>query len=237
MKLDIDFNFWANLDTEKYPGLKKLPHSPNLTDFSNMSAASEKFRSRGIPDEIAPTLLSEMSKIYSVVIPAYLSVFQEYTFDRTSVVWRLNTIMAENMHFDTPADPMLVHFARMFVNLDSQPRIWQTSWPISHAVEMMRGKVDQNLLQSLSANDLWAHINKSVFGKNSKQFWDEQPRHVIFFDPGDVWVVDSRQISHQIFYGRRALSIDFFTDPTKMKNPSKFYLEIAEQFRRDNLGN
>ena len=50
-------------------------------------------------------------------------------------------------------------------------------------------------------------------------------------DPGDVWIVDSRQIAHQIFYGRRALSIDFSVKRESMENPDRHYLSFVDRFR------
>ncbi|WP_165448722.1 Kdo hydroxylase family protein [Rhizobium ruizarguesonis] len=229
----VDFDFWASLDTDKYPGLKKLPHSPDLTDLSNMNDAAKKMKARDVPEELVPKLCAEMSRIYQAVIPAYQAIFGEYQFMKSSVVWRLNTIMAENLHLDTPADLSPHHFARMFVNLDTQPRIWQTSWTAADVSEILKGKMPSEALEA-PANVLWMKMNLSTFGKNSSEFWDEQPRHVAFFDPGDVWIVDSRQVAHQIFYGRRAVSIDFFVDPAKMLNPTKHYVAIAEKFRAEN---
>ena len=60
---------------------------------------------------------------------------------------------------------------------------------------------------------------------------------MIYFDPGDIWIVDSRLISHQIFYGRRAISIDFFVEPASMLNSSKHYLALAKKYRSDRLAN
>lgn len=234
LNTNIDFDFWAGLDTDLYPALKKMPHSPNMSDLSDVEDLAKRLKKREVPTQLIGIICDNMVKIYNLLLPIYSKVFSDYEFERTNVVWRLNTIMAENLHLDTPADPSPHHFARMFVNLDNQPRIWQTSWPIDHVEGIMKGKVPSDIIRDSSANDLWAYLNKSVFGKSSKEWWDNQPRHVAFFAPGDVWIVDSRQISHQIFYGRRAVSIDFFIDPSKMLHPERYYLSIAERFRAEN---
>lgn len=234
LKLDIDFDFWASLDAEQFPALKKFGHSPDLSNLTNMTQAVSKAQSKGVPDDLIGTMCKEMSKFYATLLPVYQSIFSDYEFHKTNVVWRLNTIRTENMHLDCYANPSPYHFARMFVNLDTQPRIWQTSWPYEDVVKLARGKVPADVLETATANDLWYYINKSVFGKSSREWWDDQPRHVAYFDPGDVWIVDSRQVSHQIFYGRRAASIDFFIKPEKMLDPGKYYLSIADRFREEN---
>ena len=150
-------------------------------------------------------------------------------------MWRLNTILNENMHVDQYSDEIEQHFARMFVNLDSQPRIWQTSWTADDMVRNQRGKIPPRFLEGKTRGQIWSELSALTFGRDAREWWDDQPRHVAYFDPGDVWIVDSRQIAHQIFYGRRALSIDFLVEKESMKNPDRHYLEIAARYRRENL--
>ena len=101
-------------------------------------------------------------------------------------------------------------------------------------VQQAMGTIPPGQLKKLDRGQVWSKLNSSFFGQNSREWWDDQPRHIAFFAPGDVWVVDSRQVAHQIFYGRRALSIDFSVPKQHMKNPARHYLEIAENFRTDN---
>ena len=85
--------------------------------------------------------------------------------------------------------------------------------------------------QTCDGGEIFTEINRAAFGGKSWVWWDRGLRHVAYFDPGDVWAVDSRQRAHQIFYGRRAVSFDYFVDPASMKRPERHYLQIAEQFR------
>jgi len=98
-------------------------------------------------------------------------------------------------------------------------------------------KIDMKIYETGTRAQIWMELNKVAFGGLSKVWWDQQPRHVIYFAPGDVWAVDSRQVAHQIFYGRRALSVDFVVDVDSMKNPTKHYLNLAEDFRQRALSN
>ena len=75
-----------------------------------------------------------------------------------------------------------------------------------------------------------------TFTGDPRKWWDNRPRHVAYFQPGDVWAVDSRQVAHQIFYGRRAISIDFTVDTTTMLDPGRHYLALLDRFRRERLG-
>jgi hypothetical protein len=143
-------------------------------------------------------------------------------------VWRLNTIRNENLHVDTYNQLFPEHFARLFINLDREPRIWQTSYTVEEIAVRWAEAVTG---QEADGGEVFVALNRAAFGGKSKIWWDNQPRHVAYFDPGDVWCVDSRQIAHQIFYGRRAVSFDFFVDPASMRDPGKHYLRLAEGYR------
>ena len=232
----IDHDFWAGLDTDNYPELKKFSPilQPELDPDDQRRELKKALTVKGIDKPLANDLAREFNNLIARLIPAYERIFADYEFDKRKVMWRLNTIMAENMHVDAYKHESEVHFARMFVNLDTQPRIWHTSWRIEDMFEKARGTVPPEKLEGLSRGEVWNIFNASFFSQNSREWWDDQPRHIAFFEPGDVWIVDSRQVAHQIFYGRRALSIDFSVPKERMKDPSLHYLDIAERFRTAN---
>lgn len=236
LKDAIDCDFWAGLDTETYPELKKFSPilAPELDSEQQRRELKKALTVKGVDKPIAHDVSAQFKRLYERLIPVYQSVFADYMFDRRKIMLRLNTIMAENMHVDTYKKENDLHFARMFVNLDTQPRIWHTSWRVQDMVEKAAGSVPPEQLKGLNRGQVWSRLNAAFFGQNSREWWDEQPRHIAFFAPGDVWIVDSRQVAHQIFYGRRALSIDFSVPKTEMRDPSLHYLEIAERFRAAN---
>ena len=233
LRVDIDHDFWAQLETDDHPTLKKFAPILNqgLGESEQHRLIAKGLVQRGIDKRLAHEMCDHFEAICRQLLPVYQALFADYEFDRRKVMWRLNTTRAENLHVDTYKHENELHFARMFVNLDTQPRIWQTSWTAQDMVDRAFGKIPPKQLEALSRGDVWARLNALYFGKNSRQWWDEQPRHIAFFAPGDVWVVDSRQVAHQIFYGRRALSIDFAVLREHMKDPERHYLAIAESFR------
>jgi hypothetical protein len=231
LKPDIDHDFWAALDTDRYPHLKKFSVLVDAEDHCNVERHVRNLAARGVDPGLADALREHFQAIYGALIPVYRAIFAGYEFDKLKVVWRLNTILNQNMHIDTYKDENEQHFARMFINLDNQPRIWHTSWMIDDILRRIGDKIPAAELERKTRGDIWRDINYTTFGKSTLEWWDDQPRHVAYFSPGDVWVVDSRQIAHQIFYGRRALSIDFSLPKHLMKNPSRHYLAIVEQFR------
>jgi Protein of unknown function (DUF2843). len=236
LKASIDHEFWARLDTGKYPGLRKFGASLHADDRRNIHLHKEALTERGVDQGLISALCEQFQAIYGSLLPAYRSIFAGYRFEKRKVVWRLNTLQNENMHLDVYGEEHPEHFARMFINLDNQPRIWQTSWTVDDLMTKLRGKIPQAKLRQLSRADLWKELSFLLFGKSPQEWWDDQPRHVTYFAPGDVWIVDSRQVAHQIFYGRRALSIDFSVCRDSMGDPSRHYLAFVDRFRTENLG-
>ena len=62
---------------------------------------------------------------------------------------------------------------------------------------------------------------------------ENEPRHRIAFDPGEVWLGESRLISHQIYYGEAAMVYMWFVQPASMANAdSRFNQRISELHRQ-----
>lgn len=232
LKADIDRDFWSSFGADRFPSLKKFGFYLDTDDRCDVERQAPKLVAQGVDQDVAMALSNQFNDVLATLMPIYRAIFSDYRFNDAGkkVVWRLNAIMNENMHVDTYKEENENHFARMFINLDNQPRIWQTSWPIDDIIERLGTKLPASSLQGKTRGEAWMAINNATFGKSSKEWWDREPRHVAYFAPGDVWIVDSRQISHQIFYGRRALSIDFFIPKEGMNNPDRHYLEIAARF-------
>ena len=231
LDLEIDHGFWAGLKTDDLTRLKKLSSSPTPGDPGNDPMLDRRLAEAGVPWGLKRTLRREITRLYERVLPIYEALFAGYRFKRRQVVWRLNTIRNENMHVDTYTTQYTDHFARLFINLDDQPRIWSTSWTLDELYARFGHKLSRDMVINSEPGEIHRAINELAFGGRSTVWWDKEPRHVCYFEPGDVWAVDSRQISHQIFYGRRAVSIDFFVDPATMGKPKKHYLLTATRFR------
>ena len=230
LKFDIDPGFWAGLPTDAYPKLKKVSSRPRPGKPDQ--PLDEALKAAGIPIDLETALRAKIAAIYDQVLPVYEALFSGYEFTRRQVVWRLNTIMNEPMHVDTYwPEQFPDHFARLFINLDDQPRIWKTSWPIADMYRLFADKVPAERAAVESDDEYRYWLNRAAFSPKAKSWWDNEPRHVVYFQPGDVWAVDSRQVAHQIFYGRRAVSIDFFVDRKSMGKPGRHYLKMAERLR------
>jgi hypothetical protein len=100
--------------------------------------------------------------------------------------WRYTITKDEPLHFDVYAERVVSPVVRFFVNLDTEPRVWDIG---TTAVSKDSGTYDPGYR---------ARIN-------------EGPVQRVSFDPGDLWIVDSSRVSHAIIYGRRAAMFSFET--------------------------
>lgn len=219
LKLEIDHDFWAGLPTDDAPGAKKLRiqgRTPSVTG--------------PVDEALRADMERHTRRIYEQVMPAYEALFAPYRFLREIGVLRLNRLVGLSMHIDSYPEEIPTHHARMFINLDSQPRIWQTSYTADEIAKRAAFTPDEN--GSLGNAEWWTAMRHRGLKEGTPQeCWDDNPRHVCVFEPGDVWVVDSRQMAHQIFYGRRAMTIDFTVDRASMLDPARHYLGLVERLR------
>ena len=177
--------------------------------------------------EQVKSILAQIEDILNAAAPGYRIKQQRFTL-------RCSLTINENLHLDVYKEDIPTHHFRLFVNLDSAHRIWHTSWRLTDVVKRM-DEMSQDDLTTLSPGQLIRKLNFHVFGGLDSRYEDREARHVAFFESGEVWFVDSRRVSHQIFYGRRAISTESVVDAENMDDPSLHYLAIADRRRQDIL--
>lgn len=226
LKFKIDHKFWADLPSDQYAGMKKL--LCYVDEKQQRELVDRGLRNAEAPLSLGRALTKQISSLLEQALPIYYALFQGYSFSKKRATFRLNRILNENLHFDSYKEPLPEHFARLFINLDTQPRIWHTSYTVDEISQRFGKTVDPVKRDTTTSNRFWRELNIAAF-KNDVEM--PRPRHVIYFEPGDVWAVESRLISHQIFYGRRAVSLDFVVPVADMLDPSLHYLTLSERYR------
>lgn len=99
--------------------------------------------------------------------------------------WRYTLTKNEPLHFDVYADRVDQKVLRVFVNLDTEERIWDV------------GPIDEIGIDAKYDPVYKARVLKGV---NVQR---------ITFEPGTIWAVDSQRVSHAIIYGRRAAMFSY----------------------------
>ena len=132
----------------------------------------------------------------------------DLTLGTKIMVARFSETRMENLHYDIDENSDDHEAFRLYVNLDAYPRIWSTSYTVSRLLR----EGGQRLLGGIDPNERAEIILKRAIGRayggwNQRATERRAPRHQVYFDPGDVWIVDGRSVSHQVLSGHRVLSI------------------------------
>ncbi len=142
---------------------------------------------------------------------------------------RLTRTLFENLHWDNHSIDDDFHQARIFTNLDTRPRLWNVSHRFIDWVRTHYEEHDLARFAGKDPNTMLDYITGEIFGGTRRTWLDNQPRHRVAFDPGEVWLGESRMISHQILYGESAAVYMWFVKAGTMADPdNRFNLKVEE---------
>jgi hypothetical protein len=158
-------------------------------------------------------------------------LFPSYRIIADRITWRFQETVNENLHLDVYKEDLRDHHLRLFINLDSVPRIWHTSHTLQTILDEHLSLLDPEFVRTETPGRICHDLNFAVFKSFPDAGREGCAKHIVFFEPGEVWLVDSRKVSHQIFYGRKALSTDHAVDRNSMLDPTTHYYELVERRR------
>ena len=180
-------------------------------------------------DRAARTLKSahnEIERIFEIAFPNY----EPYRFIPSL---RITRTLHENLHWDNHSIDDDFHQARIFANIDTRPRIWNISHGFIAFMELFYDELRLDRFAGKDPNEMLAFINSDVLGGFSQWWKDQLPRHRLAFDPGEVWLGESRFLSHQIVYGECAMVYMWFMRHSSMHAPEgRFNLRVEEVHRK-----
>jgi hypothetical protein len=168
----------------------------------------------------------EVLRIFGICFPTY----EPFRFIPSV---RLTRTLFENLHWDNHSIDDDFHQARIFANLDSRPRIWNVSHRFTDWVRRYYTQHDLGRFAGADPNLMLDYITGDVFGGTRRTWMDNQPRHRVAFEPGEVWLGESRMISHQIYYGESAIVYMWFVRAASMANPANRFNVLVEQIHRE----
>jgi hypothetical protein len=168
----------------------------------------------------------EVLRIFGICFPQY------ETFRLVPSV-RLTRTLFENLHWDNHSIDDDFHQARIFANLDSRPRLWNIGHSFTGWMQEFYAEHDLARFGGKDPNLLIDYITGQVLGGTQNAWMDNQPRHKIAFDPGEVWLAESRMVSHQIVYGESAIVYMWFVKAASMADPAnRFNAQVEAVHRR-----
>ena len=148
---------------------------------------------------------------------------------------RLTRTLFENLHWDNHSIDDDFHQARIFANLDVRPRLWNVGRTFPEWIRKSYEDHDLGRFAGKDPNQMLAYVTGEVLGGTRNTWMDNEPRHRVAFDPGEVWLGESRLISHQIYYGEAAMVYMWFVKTESMANPSNRFNEQVEEIHRQML--
>lgn len=246
---DFDRKFVAQVDVSAVARLKKLKSVAVAAHHERLAAGGDRMAASPPANSPAAQYESLLSEVFGGdggrfdyfvqqmrIVNTFLEdcaarIFPTYRYVSTPITWRLSTTINENLHLDVYNDDLPDHHVRMFVNLDDTHRIWHTSHRLDWLLEHHLRDLEPEFVRNASAGRICHALNFKVFGGFDVAGREGADKHICFFEPGEVWLVDSRKVSHQIFYGRRAVSTDYQVDPTSMLDPAQHYFAVVERYR------
>jgi hypothetical protein len=168
----------------------------------------------------------ELLRLFDVCFPDYESF-------RVVPSIRLTQTLFENLHWDNHSIDDDFHQARIFTNLDVRPRIWHVGHRFPDWVRMHYDEYDLGRFAGKDPNLLIDFITGEILGGTRKTWMDNEPRHRIAFQPGEVWLGESRLISHQIYYGESAMVYMWFVNAASMTNSSNRFNQRVERIHSE----
>ena len=136
------------------------------------------------------------------------------------------------MHWDNFGIPETFQQVRIFTNIAASPRLWRTS----HRVDRLAAEIYQERklvdFADKSGDDLNRFLNKAVLGGMKAPCLDRMPKHHIAFEQGEVWLCETRIVSHQIYHGERAFAAMYFSEPQRMDQPDFAFDALIAKLHR-----
>lgn len=208
-------------------GSERSPRSPE--DEQTFAELKRHLRAVTFNDvELRYRLARQIMKFQKQVLDFYLKVFPEYGYYKYSINWRLRESRAESMHVDAYRIDRDFHQVKLFINLDTAPRIWNTGEDMQLLISRHLDDMKLREYLGLHYHRFLEECDRLLFdpvkGPPDCQYFD-----TTFFDTGDVWIAETRNIPHQIFFGRKMVSVQFYVDPSARVAPAAAMANYVHQ--------
>jgi hypothetical protein len=143
-------------------------------------------------------------------------LLRHHRVEATDIIWRHTETRVENLHFDIDQDSAGFESVRLYLNMDDIPRIWHTSYQLGQIVPAYYEELELGSLKDQPLERLLQVLSLRLFGNWSSRGREQFPRHMVLFEPGDVWICDGRTVPHQVIYGRRVASSFYRLDKHRL---------------------
>src|SRR5262245_37881957 len=155
-------------------------------------------------------------------------MFDGFQFAEKSVFWNFKQTLVENLHFAEEKSCDTTEVIWAYINLDDAPCIWYVTHQLSTLFLRYYDELALSQFSSRPADALNAELTQRLFGGWDMRGREQYPRHMILFEPLDVWLCDGRRVPHQVAFSRRVVSARFSTVENGWP---QHYCSFGEQLR------
>lgn len=137
-----------------------------------------------------------------------------HSLQEANITWRLCETPEEGMHMDVfgngipvPGEFRALHRLKVFINIDTLPRRWRTSFDMARVLKAGRGTLPQAL-----PNDV--NVVSGVIDKFG--VLKDLPYHEVDYPTMSAVFVNAEVVAHEVVYGRRMVAVEMFCDKRDM---------------------
>jgi hypothetical protein len=203
----LDLEFLGGLDFPQTWAFKKLQATELLGLLAGRTAAMvlhEGFDGDKRAYEHFVAQVKQLQRIADSLLAAILPCKAKLV----NLVTRFSDTRMENLHYDFDADADDHEAFRLYVNLDRAPRVWATSYQLTDLLQRGGQRLANGIDPAAPGETILKRVATRAFGGwNQRATERVAPRHLVYIDPGDVFVVDGRCVAHQVMTGHRVLSV------------------------------
>jgi hypothetical protein len=149
---------------------------------------------------------AEVRAVNSALRAVLDEILRHHRVTADDITWRHTETRVENLHFDIDKDAAGFESVRLYLNMDDIPRLWHMSHPLSQILAAYYDELDLAQTASEPLERLLQILSLRLFGNWGSRGREQFPRHMVLFEPGDIWICDGRTLPHQVIYGRRVAS-------------------------------
>lgn len=216
--LGVDYDLLNRVNVPKTDGSRKLSYKfflhPKLWRITDRRLLYATF---GLDLATFWRFRKEVQRLNARAAALTHEIFSSYRFGREQFSWRFlpTDLGVHPLHIDSFGDNADVQYVRIFINLDREPRVWNVSHRLDEVARQRYQRDHWEHHAALTANELCAIASRHCYELENPDC------HQVRFDQGDVWLCDTRKISHGVVSGHRLMATHFWAEPDSMLDPSK----------------
>ena len=139
-------------------------------------------------------------------------ILKSYRVTRRDVIWRHTETRVENLHFDIDRQADSFRVVRLYYNMDDAPRLWHTTHGLKTVLDFYYEPLGLAAFAGAPLELLLRELSVRLFGNWQARGREQFPRHMVLFEPEDIWIADGRTVPHQVIFGRRVASAFYQLD-------------------------